>query len=110
MKLGFNWQRGPFELIDAVGLDRLCQLADELGLALPSQLTARSRPYYAVHDSQLDIDTHDKGYQPVALPEGVMRFSLSAGQLKRSAAMTLPAFTGWRVICGWSNFTQRQMR
>ena len=35
MKLGFNWQRGPFELIDAVGLDRLCQLADELGLACP---------------------------------------------------------------------------
>ena len=26
MKLGFNWQRGPFELIDAVGLDRLAAL------------------------------------------------------------------------------------
>ena len=70
MKLGFNWQRGPFELIDAVGLDRLNQLAGELGLVLPSQLKGRSRPYYAVHDSQLDIDTHHKGYQPVALPEG----------------------------------------
>ena len=97
MKLGFNWQRGPFELIDAVGLDRLCQLADELGLALPSQLTARSRPYYTVHDSQLDIDTHDKGYQPVALPEGVMRFSLSrrtAEKICRNDAASLYRLEG----------------
>lgn len=77
MKLGFNWQRGPFELIDAVGLDRLSQLANKLDLNLPDQLQARSRPYYAVHDTHLDIDTHDKGYQPVALPQGVMRFSLA---------------------------------
>ena len=77
MKLGFNWQRGPFELIDAVGLDRLAALAGELGLVLPDQLAARSRPYYAVNDGVLDIDTADKGYQPVALPDGVMRFSMA---------------------------------
>ena len=77
MKLGFNWQRGPFELIDAVGLDRLAALAAELGLILPDQLTTRTQPYYAVNGGVLEIDTADKGYQPVALPDGVMRFSLA---------------------------------
>ena len=77
MKLGFNWQRGPFELIDAVGLDRLAALAAELGLVLPDQLTTRTQPYYAVTGGVLEIDTADKGYQPVALPDGVMRFSLA---------------------------------
>ena len=77
MKLGFNWQRGPFELIDAVGLDRLAALAAELGLILPDQLTTRTQPYYAVTGGVLEIDTADKGYQPVALPDGVMRFSLA---------------------------------
>ena len=77
MKLGFNWQRGPFELIDAVGLDRLAALAAELGLILPDQLTTRTQPYYAATGGVLEIDTADKGYQPVALPDGVMRFSLA---------------------------------
>ena len=77
MKLGFNWQRGPFELIDAVGLERLAALAAELGLILPDQLTTRTQPYYAVTGGVLEIDTADKGYQPVALPDGVMRFSLA---------------------------------
>ena len=77
MKLGFNWQRGPFELIDAVGLDRLAALAADLGLVLPDQLTTRTQPYYAVTGGVLEIDTADKGYQPVALPDGVMRFSLA---------------------------------
>ena len=77
MKLGFNWQRGPFELIDAVGLDRLAGLADDLGLSLPDQLTTRTRPYYAVDGNVLKIDTSDQGYRPVVLPDGVMRFSLT---------------------------------
>jgi len=77
MKLGFNWQRGPFELIDAVGLTRLSGLADELGLTLPDQLKTRSRPYYAVKDGVLAIDTTDNGYQPVRLPDGVIRFSMT---------------------------------
>ena len=77
MKLGFNWQRGPFELIDAVGLDRLAALAAELGLILPDQLTTRTQPYYAATGGVLEIDTAEQGYQPVALPDGVMRFSLA---------------------------------
>ena len=85
MKLGFNWQRGPFELIDAVGLDRLAAVAADLNLPLPDQLAARTRPYYAVEDSVLKIDTSDQGYRPVVLPDGVMRFSLARRTAERLA-------------------------
>ena len=97
MKLGFNWQRGPFELIDAVGLDRLAASAADLGLSLPDQLTSRSRPYYAVTGGVLCVDTADNGYQPVALPDGVMRFSLarrSAEKLAGNEAASLYRLDG----------------
>ena len=35
MKLGFNWQRGPFELIDAIGQTRLVGLLDHLKITIP---------------------------------------------------------------------------
>ena len=76
MKLGFNWQRGPFEMIDAVGVERIQALAAHLGLPLPAQLAARTAPYYRIAGAQLEIETADKGYQPVCLPDGAMRFSM----------------------------------
>jgi len=76
MKLGFNWQRGPFEMIDAIGLPRIKRLAKQMDMALPLQLENRTQPYYRVEKNQLQIDVADKGYQPINLPEGVMRFSM----------------------------------
>ena len=76
MKLGFNWQRGPFEMIDAVGLDRIKALATQIDLPLPAQLAARTTPYYRIAGAQLEIETADRGYQPVSLPDGAMRFSM----------------------------------
>lgn len=76
MKLGFNWQRGPFELIDAIGLDRLRALAIEADWPLPAQLMNRSRPYYDTSTSVLRVDIEGRGYQMINLPEGVMRFHM----------------------------------
>ena len=76
MKLGFNWQRGPFELIDAIGLERLKQMAGEAGATLPPQLMTRTTPYYKVSSDALLVDIDAAGYQPISLPEGVMRFSV----------------------------------
>jgi 3-hydroxyacyl-CoA dehydrogenase len=38
MKLGFNWQYGPFELIDLVGRDFLCKMIEQNQLAIPEIL------------------------------------------------------------------------
>ena len=76
MKLGFNWLRGPFELIDAIGLERLAQMADEADMTLPHQLTERTSPYYKATSDSLLVDIVSSGYQPVSLPDGAMRFSM----------------------------------
>jgi 3-hydroxyacyl-CoA dehydrogenase len=76
MKLGFNWQRGPFEMIDAIGINRLKRLSNDLGLALPDQLKMRDRPYYKVEDKTLKVDIYPNGYKKIGLPSGVMRFSM----------------------------------
>lgn len=44
MKLGFNWQRGPFEMIDAIGEIRFAALLDECGLNMPAFLPKAHRP------------------------------------------------------------------
>ena len=38
MKLGFNWQRGPFEMMDAIGHQRMIELPGEADLAVPAIL------------------------------------------------------------------------
>ena len=52
MKLGFNWQRGPFEMIDAIGSERFAALCDECGLSVPDIL-ADGSPTYSVSQRQL---------------------------------------------------------
>ncbi|MGA1022463.1 MAG: enoyl-CoA hydratase-related protein, partial [Candidatus Puniceispirillaceae bacterium] len=76
MKLGFNWQRGPFEMIDAIGSERFAALCDECDLSVPNIL-ADGSPTYSVSQRQLLV-RHDGGARhPVNLPDGVMRFSLT---------------------------------
>lgn len=75
MKLGFNWLRGPFEMIDAIGIDRLKIMAGEAGVEIPETLAQRHQSYYKI-DDELYVDIAGEGYQPVNLPAGVMRFSM----------------------------------
>ena len=76
MKLGFNWQRGPFEMIDAIGTRRFATLLDECGLTMPAFLTAGG-PIYEVRDHDLTVRHADGGRHPVNLPAGVMRFHMT---------------------------------
>ena len=75
MKLGFNWQRGPFEMIDAIGIDRFKALCTQQDIAIADSLKHRTTPYYQVCDGILHIDRMD-GLHPISLPAGVMRFSM----------------------------------
>ena len=97
MKLGFNWQRGPFEMIDAVGIARIKALAAQMELPLPEQLSQRSQPYYRTEGGQLEIEIAGAGYQPVSLPDGAMRFSMlrrSTEVLKSNDAASLYRLDG----------------
>ncbi|MFK7859836.1 MAG: 3-hydroxyacyl-CoA dehydrogenase NAD-binding domain-containing protein [Granulosicoccus sp.] len=83
MKLGFNWVRGPFEMIDALGAEKVRELLQQLDIPVPTVLNIDSDFYLA--DKQLATlgVRHASGDRhPVALPEGVVRFHLTRRTLE----------------------------
>ncbi len=76
MKLGFNWVRGPFEMIDALGSNTVAAYLSDAGHAVPDVLKI-DEPFYSVSDSQLKVRHADARFYPVELPDGVVRFSMS---------------------------------
>ena len=80
MKLGFNWQRGPFELIDAIGQTRLVGLLDHLNITIPPILE-NDQPFYKLSGSSLTVRQADNTYSPINLPKGVIRFHLKRKSL-----------------------------
>ena len=81
MKLGFNWVRGPFELIDALGAATVADLITEAGLDIPMSITQSisTGPFYAAQSGTLNVLTFDPTakYAPVVLPENTQRFHMS---------------------------------
>ena len=75
MKLGFNWQRGPFELIDAIGNSKMRELMLEAGVKTPAILEV-AKPFYQVDGSALTVRHADAEYKPFSLPPGVIRFQM----------------------------------
>ncbi len=76
MKLGFNWVRGPFEMIDALGLAQVRDLLGEAGLEQPACLTG-STPFYNVGEGQVQVRRASGVIAPVDLPAGVVRWQLA---------------------------------
>ena len=84
MKLGFNWVRGPFEMMDALGAQTSKELVQEAGLSVPMSLEAsvQNGPFYNVDGSNLNVRVFKAedttGHPtPVVLPEGTVRFHMS---------------------------------
>ena len=76
MKLGYNWIRGPFEMIDVMGADRLIQRLEQEGRAVPRFLqTAAGRSFYRVKDGALQYLLADGSYRALVRAPGVVRFS-----------------------------------
>jgi len=75
MKLGFNWIRGPFEMIDALGAKTVASLVTEAGEPVP-QVLSNETVFYQVHDNQLNVTRSDGLLKPIDLPAGVVRFHL----------------------------------
>ena len=83
MKMGFNWIRGPFEMIDALGAAQVIKLVNEIGADVPMALqeSQKQGPFYSVQDGALCVRRFEEGRRPqtlhpVTLPEGTQRFSL----------------------------------
>ena len=101
MKLGFNWIRGPFEMIDALGAKTVAGLMEETGLIAP-EILKRGTVFYQQKDGKLSVSHADGSLKPVDLPEGVVRFHLTKRTLSpiasNRAASLYDIEDGYRLI------------
>lgn len=73
MKLGYNWKKGPFELIDAVGVDWFIAQLESKKLAVPKMLRlAEGRQFYRTKNGTLQYLSTDGSYQDLQRPQGVL--------------------------------------
>ena len=90
MKMGFNWIRGPFEMIDALGAATVIELAKDAGCEIPLALSisAQHGCFYKADAGTLMVRNFEDPpvLKPVSLPEGTQRFSLTRRTLKPVAS------------------------
>jgi 3-hydroxyacyl-CoA dehydrogenase len=73
MRLGYDWEQGPFELIDRIGVSELVARLDADGLAVPEFLrVAAGRPFYGVDAGRRRVLHASGGYKDVVQPDGVL--------------------------------------
>jgi 3-hydroxyacyl-CoA dehydrogenase len=73
MRLGFNWQQGPFELADALGVARVADWVAARGEPVPPRLaqTVAAGGCYRVQDGRREQQGADGAWHGVQRPGGV---------------------------------------
>jgi len=93
MKWGFNWEIGPFEMIDAIGVPAFVARSEKDGIAVPEALQGVESFYrYNEQGRKEYYDLLQKSYQPVPLPEGVIDLEVirrSGGVVEKNAGASL---------------------
>jgi 3-hydroxyacyl-CoA dehydrogenase len=100
MKLGFNWELGPFELWDAAGVEvtvtRMKKESKPVAANAEKLLASGKRSWYRDDSNTVSGRTHfDLGsseYQPVQVPPGVWRVEVakkSRGEVKKNSGASL---------------------
>ena len=73
MQLGYNWQYGPFELIDRFGAERLVAGLRAEGRSVPALLErVGKQSFYRVKDGVREHLTLQGDYRPIERPTGVL--------------------------------------
>jgi len=73
MRLGYNWNKGPFELIDEIGTEWFIERLEAKQLDVPDILSmADGRKFYRVKNGQLQYLSVAGNYQDVLRPKGVL--------------------------------------
>ncbi len=89
MKWGFNWELGPFEMLDAVGVPAFVKRAEKDGVAVPEALK-NVESFYRFSTQQVKefYNLADKSYKPVVQPEGEVDLQIlkkSGGVIEQNA-------------------------
>src|ERR1700761_3662214 len=78
MRAGYNWQLGPFEMWDAVGVAetvKRMQAAGERVSPVVESMLASGAPSWYSDNGAASYDPATHGYQPVARAEGIARIA-----------------------------------
>ena len=76
MRLGYNWQAGPFEMADRLGAGWIAERLRGEGRAVPPMLeAARESGFYRQLDGSVERMDAAGRYAPVRPPEGAMRLA-----------------------------------
>jgi 3-hydroxyacyl-CoA dehydrogenase len=71
MKWGFNWELGPFEMLDAIGLDAFVKRAEKDGVQIPASMKQIEAFYRYGEDGRKEFyDIVSGAYRPLMLPDG----------------------------------------
>jgi len=100
MRLGYNWQYGPFELLDKIGVDWFINEIVQKGLDVPELLSSES--FYKTDSNILEYRTLSADYQPVVRAEKVL--SLSDIKLQKTAVLENASASLWDVGDGVACF------
>ncbi len=76
MKLGYNWIKGPFEMIDEIGVDDFIGRLEADNMPVPGFLAeAAGSSFYRVSDGELQARHFGGSWHAIERPEGVIRFT-----------------------------------
>ncbi|BHH84984.1 3-hydroxyacyl-CoA dehydrogenase/enoyl-CoA hydratase family protein [Desulforhopalus sp. 52FAK] len=77
MRWGFNWEIGPFEMFDAIGVQSFVKRAEKDGIAMPPILK-EIESFYRFSDAGVKeyFDLVEKGYKPVPVKDGQIKLEI----------------------------------
>ena len=95
MRAGYNWQLGPFEMWDAVGVadtvKRMKEAGEHVSPVVETMLASGAASWYGEHGAQ-SYDPATQRYQPVARASGLARiatFRASNGVVRGNSGASL---------------------
>ena len=77
MKWGFNWELGPFEMLDAIGVPTFVKRAEKDGVVVPEALKNIDSFYRYSEDGRFEFyDVIAQTYRPVPQPAGQINLEI----------------------------------
>ncbi len=102
MKWGFNWEIGPFEMFDAIGVEAFVKRAEKDGVKVPEVLKKVESFYRFAEDGTKEhYDLVQGGYRPVPMKDGEIRLEIlkRAGKVVEKNANSSVVDLGDGVFC-----------
>ncbi|MBM9603502.1 3-hydroxyacyl-CoA dehydrogenase/enoyl-CoA hydratase family protein [Desulfopila inferna] len=77
MKWGFNWEIGPFQMLDAIGVAKFVKRAEKDGIAVPESLKKLESFYRFTEEGMQEFyDLQEGVYKPVPLYEDQIKLEI----------------------------------